>query len=249
MKKSSLFLLGTIFTTIISFTGTVHADGDSLAPQDAFVTTIYDKAIITGEIARGTDGRIAFDPTGKLMFNYSGAIHAIGTDKTTGVLNELEGKIGSIVGQAAFPMDFAMLAIGMRAYMDGVGPMPAIPPVIEWTCNSCTMVVGENTYKSIVDVAEPGASTEAQRFKGRAFTGIGPAEVGQISPYSMSVRMAGCSVVVGVDGPNKGKVGSLCMNATATFDLAGVNLADPFASIIKATGTSNCVTVLHEPIM
>lgn len=84
--------------------------------------------------------------------------------------------------------------------------------------------------------------------KGRAFTGLGPVELGQLSAESMTVRMAGCSAVVGVAGPNAGKVGTLCLNGSFTFDLAGINLSNPMQSTITGTGTSNCITVLHTPM-
>jgi hypothetical protein len=185
------------------------------------------------------------------MFGYTGKIYSIDTKEKTGQLTKLEKPIGSIQGQAAFPMSFATLAMGMKAYLDGVGPLPSsVPPVIDWTCNSCTMVVGDTTYQSIVDV--PGsfdaAAVEAMRLEGRAFTGLGPVEVGQLSAQSMSVRMAGCSAVIGVSGSNAGKVGTLCLNGTFTFDLSGIDLSNPMASNIVGTGTSNCVTVLHKPL-
>lgn len=68
--------------------------------------------------------------------------------------------------------------------------------------------------------------------------------------------MAGCSAVVGVEGPNAGKVGTLCMNSTATFDIGGAGSFDPenpeaavLNARITAVGTSNCVTMLHTPTM
>jgi hypothetical protein len=93
------------------------------------------------------------------------------------------------------------------------------------------------------------------KMQGRAFTGLGPVEVAQLIPgNSLSVRMAGCSALVSTDGPNKGKVGTLCLNGTFSFDLSGVLLGSgdpadmtPFTSNISGLGTSNCTTVLHNP--
>jgi len=226
---------------------------NNLPPVDSFVTTIVDKSVIAGEIQRDTSGMIALDDAGMLMFDYAGDVFSMDIDDDTGVLEDLDEKIGTITGQAAFPMEFAMLAIGMKAYMHGVGPMPEIPNKIDWTCNHCEMTVGENTYVSVVDAAQAGApfneqAVEDLRMKARAFMGLGPVEVGQISPESLTVRMAGCSAVVGVAGPNAGKLGTICVNSTVAFDLAGIDLSNPFASHITATGTSNCVTVLHNPL-
>jgi len=229
---------------------TIADDDIELPPVDSFVTTIIDKSVIAGEIQRDDNGMIALDSKGMLMFDYTGDVYSVDTDEDTGELEEMEEVIGTIQGQAAFPMEFANLAIGMKAYMYGKAPMPSIPAKIDWTCNSCTMTVGNNVYKSVVDVAEnfDSQSVEDLRMKARAFMGLGPVEVGQISPESLTVRMAGCSAVVGVAGPNAGKLGTICVNSTVAFDLAGINLATPFASHITATGTSNCVTVLHSPL-
>ncbi|MDT8382787.1 MAG: hypothetical protein RRB22_00070 [Gammaproteobacteria bacterium] len=217
---------------------------------DSMHTIIIDKSVVAGSIAKDENGNMAFDPTGKLMFNYTGKVYSVKTDGKTAELKSLNKEVGTIEGQAAFPMDFGMLAIGVKAFMYGAGPMPAIPPVIEWTCNTCRMVVGKSVYQSIVDVSDnfDSAAVEAMKMKGRAFTGLGPVELGQLSAESMTVRMAGCSAVVGVEGPNAGKVGTLCLNGSFTFDLAGINLSNPMQSTITGTGTSNCITVLHTPM-
>lgn len=227
-----------------------HSHEKALPPVDSLMTTIIDKSVISGSIAKDDAGNLAFDAAGNLMFNYSGKIYSVETGERSGVLKGLEKAIGTIQGQAAFPMSFGMLAGGMKAYLDGTGPMPAVDPVIDWTCNTCTMKVNGSTYRSVVDVAGafPPGYADAMKMEGRAFTGIGPVEVGQLSAQSMSVRMAGCSAVVGVDGPNAGKVGTLCLNGTFTFDLSGINPADMMKSDIVGTGSSNCVTVLHDPL-
>jgi len=222
-----------------------------LPPVDSLLTTIFDKSVVSGSIAKDSDtGMLAFDAAGMLMFNYTGKIYSIETGERTGELKGLEKAIGSIEGQAAFPMEFGMLAGGMKAYLDGVGPMPSVPAMIPWTCNTCTMKVGGSTYRSVVDMASAfsAGSIAAMKMEGRAFTGLGPVEVGQLSAQSMSVRMAGCSAVVGVEGPNAGKLGTLCLNGTFTFDLAGIDLSNMMKSDIVGSGTSNCTLVLHQPL-
>jgi hypothetical protein len=236
----------------VAVTPGVQADSN-LPPVDNFLTTLIDKSVIAGSIEKDQAGMIAVDANGNLKFNYTGKIYAVATSGGSGQLKALESVIGSIQGQASFPMSFAGLAMGMKAYMDGVGPLPAISPVIPWTCNSCRMVVGNTTYVSIVDLSGQNLFSDDaindMRMQGRAFTGLGPVEIGKLSAQSMSVRMAGCSAVVGVDGPNAGMLGTLCLNGTFTFDLAGIDLSNPMASNIVGTGTSNCITVLHTPIM
>jgi hypothetical protein len=235
----------------LGFSATGFADGARLPPVDALLTTMFDKSVISGSIAKdpATD-TFVFDAAGNLMFNYSGKVYSVETNKRNGKLTGLEKQVGTVEGQAAFPMSFAGLAMGMKAYLDGVGPMPSVPAIIDWTCNHCTLVIGDSTYQSIVDTTGmfDAASIDAMRMKGRAFTGLGPVEVGQLSAQSMSVRMAGCSAVVGIAGQDAGKLGTLCLNGTFTFDLSGINLANPMTSNIKGTGTSNCVTVMHKPL-
>jgi hypothetical protein len=233
----------------------VSSRADSpLPPIDSYLTTLIDKSVIAGAVT-------GLDELGNLKFEYTGKIYSVETNRKSGQLKELDDAIGSIAGTAAFPMEFANIALGLKAYMDGAVPPPdmsQMPPVINWTCNTCTMVVNGTTYRSIVDMQGmfPDASIQAMRMQGRAFTGLGPVEMGKLSAQSMSVRMAGCSAVVGVSGPNAGMVGTLCLNGTFTFDLSGivysmvggVPVADMMNSQIRGTGTSNCVTVLHTPM-
>jgi len=236
----------------LGFSAVGFADGAALPAVDSLLTTLFDKSVISGSIAKDpVTNMFTFDAAGNLMFNYSGKVYSVETKAKNGKLTGLDKQVGTVQGQAAFPMEFAGLALGMKAYLDGVGPMPSnISPVINWTCNHCNLVIGDSTYQSIVDVASMfgAAPTEAMRMQGRAFTGLGPVEVGYLSAQSMSVRMAGCSAVVGVAGPDAGKVGTLCLNGTFTFDLSGINLASPMTSSIAGTGTSNCITVMHKPL-
>jgi hypothetical protein len=97
----------------------------------------------------------------------------------------------------------------------------------------------------------------SMRMDGRAFTGLTPASFDPAT-RTMSVRMAGCSALVAIAGPLAGKVGTLCMNATATFDVGGAvatfndkgeQTGYTQDSAISADGSSNCVTVMHTPTM
>lgn len=156
-----------------------------------------------------------------------------------------------------------------------MGQMPSIVP---WTCNHCVMTVGGSTYISIVDAIDPyesdgvtpnpyysqdmadkldAALTDgatgalaSMRMDGRAFTGVGPASFDPVA-RTVSVRMAGCSALAAISGPEAGKIGTLCMNATATFNVsdAVMSSTDPNGyapgSQITANGSSNCVTVMQ----
>jgi hypothetical protein len=238
---SSLLVAGLGFSAV-SFAA-------NLPPIDSLLTTTIEKSVISGSIGKDANNQLIVDSNNNLNFNYSGDVFSVATGKN-GQLVSLADKIGTIQGQASFPMSFAGLAMGMKAYLDGVGPMPSVPAKIDWTCNHCTLVVGDNQYISVVDAPDmfSAQAIDDMRMKGRAFTGIGPVEIGKLSAQSMSVRMAGCSAVVGVAGPDKGKMGTMCLNGTFTFDLSGINLANPMSSDIKGTGTSNCTAVMQTPL-
>lgn len=264
----STAILTTALITGLSVSSTTFAEitEPRLTVQDGYVTTIVDKSVVSGSIRRCDFDGVSFTPKeagnmcspapmlgyeiaiidgiGYLLFDYSGTVNSIDTNKTTGELEKMEKPIGTISGTAAFPPAFGEMAGVMFGAMNGV-PLPEgfVPPaVIEWTCKTCNMVVNGTSYTSIVDSPEmfmPG-SEFAMKMKGRAFTGLGPVEMGQIVPgASLSVRMAGCSAVTG-----GGKVGTLCLNGTFTFDMSNMMVDGS----ISGTGTSNCITVLHEPM-
>lgn len=168
-------------------------------------------------------------------------------------------------------MDLLAQGVSLQDAMMQVG-ISELPAVINWTCNHCNMVIGDSTYASIVDVLDENSENpfyQAVRAKfgqmlagtveennadlrlhGRAFTALTPASVDPFAK-TMDIRMAGCSAVVGVDGPNFGKMGTLCLNSTVTFDVSQIVPGNPLTngSGISAVGTSNCVTVLHTPTM
>jgi len=159
------------------------------------------------------------------------------------------------------------------------GNMPPFPAVVPWTCNHCDMTVGGKHYVSIVDVLNPNSqyynpnmvkmlndkvadfdqsgnpipNTGADavfndtRMKGRAFTAFGPASFDPAS-RTMGVRMAGCSALVNLTDMT---IGTLCMNATAVFNVGETTADSPNiygydeTSQISADGSSNCVTVMQ----
>lgn len=220
-----------------------------LSGVDTLLTTVISKSMISGALAKDpVTGLLALDANGNFMFDYSGDVYYPVTDRHSGELRQLSGPIGSVTGQAAFPPAFAALAFEVYAWlMSGADPsqMPAIPSRIDWTMNDITVVVDGTTY---VPFPDPELALEA-----RAFTGLGPVEIGEIlngpDGLSMSVRMGGCFAVVAADGPLAGKIGTYCLNGSFTFDLSGIDPANPMASDLTGTGTSNCSTVLHDPLM
>jgi len=239
---------------------------------DASMTT-------SGTVADGCTGPLAYDKAGSARFVYSGQIYAVSTNSKTGELVSLTNQIGSISGEAAFPKDFVGMSTQVNDLMDAMmngytGPMPQFPSVIHWTCNHCDLTVNGTRYLSIVDVLDPDSANynsdmaaaldnnladgaagalQSMGMDGRAFTGVGPTTFDPATK-TMGVRMAGCSALVAVSGPEAGKIGTLCMNSTAVFnvgqtkDMAGsapMSGAYDEHSDISADGSSNCVTVMQ----
>jgi hypothetical protein len=256
----------------------------NLTPQDSMVTTIVDKSVLNGSLAHDADGYLAYDGAGNARFVYSGKIHAIQTSANTGELAAIGNEIGTISGEAAFPKEFVAMSAGinslMQSMMDGTwdGSMPKMPSVVPWSCNHCLITAGGTTFASIVDVLDPDSAYysadmaakfnaglvdgaagafDSMQMQGRAFTGLTPASFDPAT-RTMSVRMAGCSALVAISGRLAGKVGTLCMNSTATFNVSGAiatfdgngkqNGYEP-QSDISASGSSNCITVMHTPTM
>ena len=251
----------------------------NLPAIDSVVTTTFDKSIIHGSLAHDTDGHLLYDGAGNARFQYTGKIYAIATDNKTGELTTLANQIGDITGEAAFPKMFVAMSTQVNGLMNSMlngtfdGNMPQFPAIVPWTCNHCDMTVAGKHYVSIVDVLDPNnpygldanvvsaiqtafnnnvaegaeGSIAKMRMDGRAFTGLGPASFDPAT-RTMGVRMAGCSALVNLTDM---KIGTLCMNATAVFDVGetATDASNPYGyaetSKISAEGSSNCVTVMQ----
>lgn len=271
-KSSFAGIVAFAAATLLSTT----VNAANLTPQDAMVTTLYDKSIISGAIKHDEYGNLVFDK-GNTIFAYSGTVNSIATKGNTGELSNIVQQIGTIEGEAAFPYSFVQMSAGINAVMNGyitmeqlLAPFGGMPPVVPWTCNHCKMTVGDSTFISIVDALDPitgnpdmiakfnssiaggaAGAVAAMRLEGRAFMGETPVSFDPATK-TMSLSMAGCSAVVGISGTHAGKMGTLCMNSTATFDVSGAQMdaqGRVVSSIITAKGSSNCTTVLHTPTM
>jgi len=274
-----------MLSSVSAFAGAGGNGGTQLPAIDSIVSTTFDKSVINGSLAHNLDGTLAYDKAGNARFVYTGEIYSVETDDTSGELTKMsDNPIGSIEGEAAFPKEFVILSTAVNVIMDQMnagtftGPMPPLPSIVPWTCNHCDMTVAGTRYVSIVDVLDPespfyseemaqhldagladgsAGALDSMRMKGRAFTGLSPASFDPAAK-TMGVRMAGCSALVAIDGPKAGKVGTLCMNATAVFDVSGTIAVGAYPngypiyseySDISAEGSSNCVTVMHTPTM
>lgn len=251
---SAALMAGTLFGATASADSTVAAPVpppfvNPLSGADSLLTTFFSKSKISGGIRKNADGTLAINPdTGDAPFDFSGQIYYPVTTSTDGSLVGTYGPIGTVSGTVIFPKAFSDLAFGFVGYLNG-GPMPTIPPVIKWTMAKIKIVDAGTTY---VPLGDANVNNDPMGLAGRAFTGLGPVEVGTLlngaDGMSMSVRMGGCFAVQAIDGPNAGKIGTYCLNSTFTFDLSKINTADPMHSSIPGTGSSNCITVLQTPM-
>lgn len=251
MLKKSLLIVAMLAATLTSGTASAGQYGDTPEPLsgvDTMLTSVVSKSYITGGLEKDANGNLSMDENGNFKFNFTGSVRSPMINPQSGELTGTHDSIGTVSGQAAFPLPFAMLAIQVYGWlMNGADPsqMPASPAKIDWTMNDLTLVVNGTTYRPI--------DNPDYALDGRAFTGFGPVEIGQIlngaNGLSMSVRMGGCMAMQGVDGPNKGKIGTQCLNGTFTFDLSGIDLYNPMASTLNGTATSNCWLVLQNPMM
>ena len=102
---------GVAVAGLMSVTSIAVADNENNLPaQDALVTTIIDKSIISGEIRKDVNGNMVPDANGMLSFDYTGDVYSVDTNEATGELEKLKQQIGTISGTAAFPTDFAYLS-------------------------------------------------------------------------------------------------------------------------------------------
>lgn len=248
LKKGKSILVGSILAATVAFSGVSYAGGmhnysiQPLSGADTLLSTYVSKSKITGALEKGDDGNLLMDENYNFLFKFDGDIYYPVTSPSDGKLQATSGPIGTVAGTVLFPQDFAQLAFQTYAYMTGQGPLPTIPPVIHWTMKDITIVDGGTTYVPLP------SSPDQMGLNGRAFTGLGPVEMGQLGAMSMSVRMGGCFAVQAIDGVEAGKVGTYCLNSTFTFDLSGINLSTPMQSTITGSGSSNCTTVLHTPM-
>lgn len=153
-----------------------------------------------------------------IIYPISGTVYATVTDirsgETLGTINE----VGTVSATASFSTAFFGL----------MGDWSLLPATLPWTMNSdFAMNVDGSTF----------ALEEA--LTGRAFPHLGPVE-NPMETGTMALRMSGCAGIREISGmgDHAGKVGTLCMNGTFTFD-----------QTFTGVGVSNCSIALHDPIM
>jgi len=162
----------------------------------------------------GTPTSDPMDPCGAaILYPITGPVYATMVNPSTGETMGAVQERGAVDATAVFDVSFFGLT----------GDWGILPATLPWTMQDFSMEIGGSTFAMIEDMP----------LTGRAFPGLGP-----VDPLG-SLRMAGCAGVAETSGMGRygGKVGSLCLNGTFTFDQA-----------FNGKGVSNCTIVLHDPL-
>ncbi len=152
-----------------------------------------------------------------IIYPIAGQVYATVTDGVTGESLGSYNQVGTVSATALFSTEFFGL----------MGDWSTLPATMPWTMDSdFAMNVGGSTFQM------------DESLTGRAFPHLGPVQDPMLTG-TMALRMAGCAGVRETSGAGDyaGKVGTLCMNGTFTFD-----------QTFTGVGVSNCSIALHDPL-
>ena len=209
-------------------------------PSLTVVNTISD---VHGNVAGFLDGAGNFngnmdDLTNvSIVYPISGDVWATVTDDDTGVTQGAYEQRGSISATVLFSTQF----FGLMPDPDtGELYWDQLPATMPWTMSddltgldnpwtgapfsTFTMVVDGTTFSFVEELT------------GRAFPHLGPVE-NMMETGTLALRMSGCAGIRADDaGAYAGKVGTLCLNGTFSFD-----------GDFNGHGVSNCSIAIHDP--
>lgn len=192
-------------------------------PNTPSLTVINTISHVSGQIAGFVDsaGNINGDMMNpdnvSIVYPISGTVHATVTEGSTGETLGSYSEVGSISATASFSTAFFGL----------MGDWAQLPKTLPWTMTEdFAMKVSGSTF-----VFE-------EKLTGRAFPQLGPVE-NPMETGTMALRMSGCAGVRETSGVGAyaGKVGTLCLNGTFTFD-----------QNFNGVGVSNCSIAVHDPV-
>ncbi|HEB83262.1 MAG TPA: hypothetical protein ENJ11_10410 [Gammaproteobacteria bacterium] len=222
MNKTILAGIAAISLLISSSTSFAGMGHMLYNPNVAPLTIINTISEVNGSVAGfvDSDGNVNGDMTNpdnvSIIYPISGIIYATVTDGRSGESLGAFRQSGTIDATASFSTAFFGL----------LGDWSQLPATLPWTMTEETIKVNGSTF-----VFE-------EELTGRAFPQLGPVEDPNVTG-TMSLRMAGCAGVREVSGEGEyaGKVGTLCLNGTFTFQ-----------PNFDGKGVSNCTIVVHDPL-
>ena len=157
-----------------------------------------------------------------IIYPITGEVWATLTNGNTGEMMGSYSEIGAISATVVFPTTFFGL----------MGDWGVLPATMPWTMTDD--LAGYNQFSMEVSGTTFSLGEE---LTGRAFPHLGPVENPQ-ETGTMALRMAGCAGIRANDeGDYAGKVGTLCLNGTFTFD-----------QMFNGVGVSNCSIAIHDPL-
>lgn len=152
-----------------------------------------------------------------IVYPIAGSVHATFTDNNSGeTIGSLHEK-GTISATVEFPTSFFGL----------MGDWSVLPATMPWSMrDDFAMKVGGSTFEMV------------EVLTGRAFPHLGPVE-NPMETGTMALRMAGCAGIreTSGEGAYAGKVGTLCLNGTFSFD-----------EQFNGAGVSNCTIAVHDAL-
>lgn len=163
-------------------------------------------------------GYVAGTTNTHFIYPISGEVYATMTNGLTGETLGSFREVGSISATALFGLEFGLLTSGDWGNLEETLP---------WTMSDdFSMVVSGTTFSL------------QEELTGRAFPHLGPVENPQ-ETGTMALRMSGCAGLRADDqGEYAGKVGTLCLNGTFSFDAQ-----------FNGAGVSNCSIAIHDPLI
>jgi len=208
---SGLAIVALTLSSATAYAGNANGHNKTLVnPNTPSLTVVNSISDVHGYVAGFTSTDI--------IYPIAGDVYATVTDDDTGVTQGAYVKEGSISATVLLDMSFFSL----------LGDWTQIPtPTLPWTMDDDFAVIINGT-----------TFTFAEPLDGRAFPHLGPVEVyDPVTNPTMAVRMAGCAGVRADNaGDYAGKVGTLCLNGTFTFE-----------ANFDGHGVSNCTIALHDP--
>ncbi len=221
MRKNIFTGLATV--ALLFSSGLALADGNILYnPNPAPLTIVNTISEVDGYVggfvdsAGNVNGDITNPDNVSIIYPISGKIYATVTDGSTGETLGAFKQSGTIEAVASFSTEFFGL----------MGDWSLLPATLPWTMTEEAINVNGSSF------------TFEEELTGRAFPHLGPVEDPAVTG-TLALRMAGCAGVRETSGAGAyaGKVGTLCLNGTFTFD-----------EQFNGKGVSNCTIVVHDPL-
>ncbi len=225
MKKSVIALvsaLSIVFasSSAIAGNGPSHILYNPNSPSLTVINTISDVDGYVGgfvDSSGNVNGDMMNPDNVSILYPIAGEVYATVTDGRTGESMGAFNQVGTITATASFSTQFFGL----------MGDWSVLPATMPWTMtDDFVMNIAGSTFHFVEELT------------GRAFPHLGPVENPMVTS-TMALRMSGCAGIRETSGTGDfaGKVGTLCLNGTFTFDQA-----------FNGVGVSNCSIAVHDPL-